>query len=75
MVNSRDIGGGPRYSRPVIGRMRWALTGYADAIAIVPFYITLGSGIDLRFVRALRLLRRRRDWDSRLGHRTQRSLA
>jgi voltage-gated potassium channel len=49
----------PRYSRPVIGRIRWALTGYAiaDAIAIVPFYFTIGSGIDLRFVRALRLLR------------------
>ncbi len=49
----------PRYSRPVTGRVRWALTGYAiaDAIAIIPFYFTLGSGVDLRFVRALRLLR------------------
>lgn len=48
-----------RYSRPVVGRVRWSLTGYAiaDAIAILPFYFTLGSGVDLRFVRALRLLR------------------
>jgi voltage-gated potassium channel len=49
----------PRYRHPVFGRIRWALTGYAiaDLIAIVPFYVTLGAGVDLRFVRALRLLR------------------
>lgn len=48
-----------RYARPVLGRLRWALTPYAlaDLVAILPFYLTLGAGIDLRFVRVLRLLR------------------
>lgn len=46
------------YSRPVLGRARFARTPMAiiDLLAILPFYVPL-LGIDLRFVRILRLVR------------------
>jgi voltage-gated potassium channel len=52
----------PRYSRPVLGRLRWAVSFMAlvDLASILPFYISfLGfeSRLDARVVRALRLLR------------------
>ncbi len=48
----------PRYSRAISGRLRFAITPLAiiDLLAIIPFYISL-IGIDLRFMRALRLFR------------------
>ncbi|MDZ7620503.1 MAG: ion transporter [Patescibacteria group bacterium] len=48
----------PRYSRPIIGRLRWALRPMSiiDLLAIVPFYLPF-CGADLRSLRVLRLLR------------------
>jgi voltage-gated potassium channel len=49
-----------RYARPVVGRLRYAVTFFMviDLLAILPFYLAaLGFGFDLRFLRALRLLR------------------
>lgn len=48
----------PRYSSPVSGRLRWAVTPLAlvDLLAVLPFYLPF-LGIDLRFMRAARLLR------------------
>lgn len=47
-----------RYKRAVLGRLRFALTPMAiiDLLAVLPFFIGL-IGIDLRFMRALRLFR------------------
>jgi voltage-gated potassium channel len=47
-----------RYSRPVIGRLRFALTPLAiiDLLAILPFYVPKVD-IDLRVVRIVRLFR------------------
>jgi voltage-gated potassium channel len=48
----------PRYSRPVIGRLRFALRPMSiiDLLAILPAYLPL-IGVDLRFIRVLRLMR------------------
>jgi voltage-gated potassium channel len=47
-----------RYAHPVRGRLRFAFSflGLIDLLAIVPFYLPF-LGIDLRFFRAVRLLR------------------
>jgi len=49
----------PKYHRPVLGRLRYALTLMAivDLLAIVPFYLPLVFPFDLRGLRALRLVR------------------
>ncbi|MCU0861350.1 MAG: potassium channel family protein, partial [Methanomassiliicoccales archaeon] len=49
----------PRFSRPVLGRLRWAVTFFAiiDLLSFLPFYLPLVVGFDARFLRALRLLR------------------
>lgn len=48
-----------RFSNPLIGRIKFAMTPLAivDLIAILPFYLPTILPIDLRFVRILRLLR------------------
>lgn len=48
-----------KYSRPITGRIKYALTPMAlvDLIAILPFYLPFLIRLDLRFIRALRLLR------------------
>jgi voltage-gated potassium channel len=48
-----------RYSRAVTGRLRFAVTPLAvvDLLAILPFYLGMLVSIDLRFLRALRLVR------------------
>jgi len=48
-----------QYSRAVIGRLRFAVTPMAvvDLLAILPFYLGMLLSIDLRFLRALRLVR------------------
>ena len=48
----------PRYSRPVAGRLRAALSPLLliDLLAILPFYIPFVT-VDLRFLRSLRLFR------------------
>jgi voltage-gated potassium channel len=48
-----------RYARPVLGRARFMVTFFAlvDLVAILPFYLPLVATVDLRFVRALRLVR------------------
>ena len=48
-----------RYSDPITGRFRFALTPLLliDLIAILPFYLPYIIPIDLRFLRMLRLLR------------------
>ena len=48
-----------RFSRPLGGRVRFALTPMAlvDLIAILPFYLPFLLALDLRFVRVLRLFR------------------
>lgn len=47
-----------KYSRPVIGRIRYALTPLVviDLLAILPFYLPF-LGLDLRLIRIFRLLR------------------
>jgi voltage-gated potassium channel len=47
------------HGHPVFGRMRFMLTPMAliDLIAILPFYLGFFIGVDLRFMRVLRLLR------------------
>ncbi len=49
----------PRYARPLAGRLRYALTPMAliDLLAILPFYLALFVGMDLRLLRMLRVLR------------------
>ncbi len=48
----------PRYSSPVVGRIKYACTPMAliDLLSILPFYLPT-SGLDFRFVRAVRLSR------------------
>jgi|WetSurMetagenome_2_1015567.scaffolds.fasta_scaffold00008_89 voltage-gated potassium channel len=48
----------PRYSKPITGRIKYALTPLAlvDLLAILPFYVCLMK-IDLRFIRLFRLIR------------------
>ena len=53
----------PRYRHPVFGRLRYALTPMAliDLAAIVPFYgglVGVAGNLDLRFLRAVRLISR-----------------
>ena len=49
----------PRYSSPLTGRIRYAVSPLAlvDLIAITPFYLPLIFPIELRLLRLLRLLR------------------
>ncbi len=49
----------PRYQRPIIGRLKYALTVFLilDLLAILPFYLPLFITFDSRFLRALRLVR------------------
>lgn len=49
----------PDYARPVLGRLRYAMTPLAivDLLAILPFFLPMVIPLDLRFMRALRLLR------------------
>lgn len=49
----------PRFSRPVLGRLRYAFTPMllVDVVAFAPFYLSFFVVLDLRFVRVLRLLR------------------
>ena len=49
----------PRYARPVVGRLRYAVTPFAlvDLLAILPFYLVKYTTLDLRFIRAIRLMR------------------
>ena len=49
----------PRYSSPVTGRIRYAVSPLAliDLIAIAPFYLPMIFPIELRLLRLLRLLR------------------
>jgi voltage-gated potassium channel len=60
----------PRYTSPIIGRIKYALTPMAliDLLAILPFYIP-SSGLDLRVLRAVRLTRLFRLL--KLGHYSQ----
>ncbi len=48
----------PRYSHPILGRLRFALTPYAlfDLLAILPFWLALAQ-VDARVVRLVRILR------------------
>lgn len=48
----------PRFSRPLLGRLRFMLTPMAivDLLAILPFYLPMLL-LDLRFARAVRLMR------------------
>ncbi|HOX08684.1 MAG TPA: ion transporter [Planctomycetota bacterium] len=52
----------PRYSRPVLGRLRWAgsFMALVDLASVLPFYISflgLEGRLDARVVRVVRLLR------------------
>lgn len=49
----------PRYSHPILGRLRYTLSFFAlvDLLAILPFYLPMLTRIDLRTLRILRLLR------------------
>jgi voltage-gated potassium channel len=48
----------PKYSSPILGRIRYALKpmSIVDLVSFLPFYLPLG-GLDLRFVRIIRLFR------------------
>lgn len=48
----------PQYSKPIIGRIRFAFRPLSiiDLVAIIPFYLPL-LGVDLRVIRIFRLLR------------------
>ena len=48
----------PRYPRPILGRLRFFATPLAliDLLAILPLYLPL-LGIDMRFIRIVRMLR------------------
>jgi voltage-gated potassium channel len=51
--------GDARFVRPILGRLRYALTPAAvvDLLAILPFYLSFLVTIDLRFLRVVRLVR------------------
>ncbi len=48
----------PRYRSPLLGRLRFALSGYMliDLVSILPFFVPLWN-MDLRFLRVIRLFR------------------
>ncbi len=48
-----------RFRHPLWGRLRYMASPLAiiDLLAILPFYLSFAIGIDLRFLRAIRLLR------------------
>jgi voltage-gated potassium channel len=48
-----------KYAHPITGRIKYMFTGSAliDLLAILPFYLPMLIGFDLRFIRILRLLR------------------
>lgn len=48
----------PRYSRPILGRLRFAMTPLAliDLLAVIPFWLPF-LGVDLRILRGARLFR------------------
>lgn len=48
-----------RFEHPLLGRARYAMTPFAiiDLLAIVPFYLGFLFGMDLRFLRVVRLVR------------------
>ncbi|MDX1567589.1 MAG: ion transporter, partial [Longimicrobiales bacterium] len=48
----------PRYARPLVGRLRFAVTPLAlvDLLAILPFWLPV-LGVDLRILRGVRLFR------------------
>ena len=60
----------PRYMRPLVGRLRFALTPFVviDLLAIAPFYTSV-LPLDLRCARVLRILRFL--WFGRLGQHSQ----
>jgi voltage-gated potassium channel len=60
----------PKYRHPVRGRLRFAVSFFAlvDLLAVLPFYIAPLTG-DLRFMRAVRLLRFL--WLAKLGEHSQ----
>jgi voltage-gated potassium channel len=47
-----------KFSHPVWGRLRYIVTlgALIDLFAILPFYIPIVLGTDLRFIRTLRLM-------------------
>ncbi len=47
------------HHRPIVGRLRYMVTPMAllDLIVILPYFLMMLGGLDLRFVRVLRLLR------------------
>ena len=49
----------PRYARPIVGRIRYALTPLViiDLLAIAPFYLPMLIPLDLIYIRAIRLFR------------------
>jgi voltage-gated potassium channel len=49
----------PEYARPVMGRIRYAITPFAiiDLLAILPFFLPFTIPVDLRFLRIIRLMR------------------
>ncbi|TCJ16590.1 ion transporter [Flaviaesturariibacter flavus] len=49
----------PKYRHPIQGRVKWMVSSGAivDLLAILPFYLPLLIGYDLRFIRLLRLTR------------------
>jgi voltage-gated potassium channel len=51
--------GDARFAHPVLGRARFSLTPFAiiDLLAIAPFYLGFLVGMDLRFLRVVRLVR------------------
>jgi voltage-gated potassium channel len=48
----------PRYRRPIVGRVRWAMSPFAliDLGAVTPFWLPF-LGVDLRFARTARFVR------------------
>jgi voltage-gated potassium channel len=48
----------PSYTRPISGRVRFAMTPLAiiDLLAVLPFYLPF-TGLDLRFLRVVRMMR------------------
>jgi voltage-gated potassium channel len=49
----------PRFHRPILGRLRYAVTPLAlvDLVAVLPFYLPMLLPVNLLFIRVLRLMR------------------